>query len=136
MSDYEAVDAQDAGAQNYRCPQCRGEMAFDATAQTMKCGYCGASVGVAAQEGSQAIIEQDLFESDFSDATVVMMYLYPKVNRKLRPILSEQLAPGTRVVSHRYEIGGWVPTERVKVEGRPIFLYVMPPEETLSSFAR
>lgn len=71
-------------------------------------------------------IQGDIFESDFADATVVMMYLYPKVNRRLRVILDEQLAPGTRVVSHRYEIGGWTPRERIKVEGRAIYLYFVP----------
>jgi len=70
--------------------------------------------------------QQDFFESDFSEATVVMLYLQPKVNKKLRPILTEQLAPGTRVVSHRYEIREWTPIERIKVEGRSIFLYVIP----------
>jgi len=71
-------------------------------------------------------VEGDFFELDFSEATVVTMYLYPKVNRRLRPVLSAKLAPGTRVVSHRYEIEGWTPVKRIKVEGRPIFLYVVP----------
>jgi SAM-dependent methyltransferase len=72
-------------------------------------------------------VQEDLFEADFSEATVVMIYLYPKVNRRLRPVLTEQLAPGTRVVSHRFEIQGWRPVQRIKVEGRPVFLYVVPP---------
>jgi SAM-dependent methyltransferase len=71
-------------------------------------------------------IEGDLFEADFSEATVVAIFLYPDVNRKLRPLLSQQLAPGTRVVSHRYEIDGWEPVERIKVGGRKIFLYRTP----------
>ncbi len=71
-------------------------------------------------------VEADLFETDFSEASVVLLYLYPKVNRRLQPILAEQLAPGTRVVSHRYEIPGWKPERRIKVLGRPIFLYVVP----------
>jgi 16S rRNA A1518/A1519 N6-dimethyltransferase RsmA/KsgA/DIM1 with predicted DNA glycosylase/AP lyase activity len=71
-------------------------------------------------------VQGDFFETDFSEATVLLLYLQPKVNKKLRPILSEQLAPGTRVVSHRYEFRDWTPVERVKVEGRSIFLYVIP----------
>ena len=70
-------------------------------------------------------VQEDFFETDFSDATVVMIYLQPKVNKKLRPILDDQLSPGTRVVSHRYEIRDWTPIERVKVEGRSVFLYVV-----------
>lgn len=92
-----------------------------------------ALVGLSIENARQAdvadrsrFIEGDIFESDFRDATVVMMYLWPKVNRRLRVVLDEQLAPGTRVVSHRYEIGGWTFERRIKVEGRPIYLYVVP----------
>ncbi len=85
-----------------------------------------AAAAEAAVDDRVRFVEGDLFESDFSEATVVMIYLYPKVNRRLRPLLEEQLAPGTRVVSHRYEIQGWTPAERIKVQGRPVFLYVLP----------
>ena len=68
----------------------------------------------------------DIFEEDFSEATVVAIFLYPKVNRRLRPILMEQLAPGTRIVSHRYGIDGWTPVKRIKKGGRDVFLYIVP----------
>jgi SAM-dependent methyltransferase len=71
-------------------------------------------------------VQGDFFETDFSEATVLMLYLQPKVNKRLRPILTEQLSPGTRVVSHRYEFRDWTPAKRIKVEGRSIFLYVIP----------
>ena len=71
-------------------------------------------------------VEGDLFEADFSEATVVTLYLYPKVNRRLQPLLAEQLAPGTRVVSHKYEIDGWQPDKRTTVGGRLIFFYIVP----------
>lgn len=71
-------------------------------------------------------VEGDFFEQDFSEATVVVIYLHPKVNRRLRPLFSGKLAPGTRIVSHKYEIRDWTPVKRIKVEGRPIFLYVVP----------
>jgi len=71
-------------------------------------------------------VQGDFFETDFSEATVLLLYLQPKVNKKLRPILAEQLTSGTRVVSHRYEFRDWTPVKRVKVEGRSIFLYVIP----------
>ena len=80
-------------------------------------------------ERAQQVGVEDLvtfFETDFSEATVLMLYLQPKVNKRLRPLLTEQLAPGTRVVSHRYEFRDWTPVERIKVEGRSIFLYVIP----------
>jgi SAM-dependent methyltransferase len=68
----------------------------------------------------------DIFEKDFSEATVVAMFLYPNVNRRLRPILLQQLAPGTRIVTHRYGIDGWTPVKRIKKGGRKVFLYVVP----------
>jgi SAM-dependent methyltransferase len=70
-------------------------------------------------------VAADLFVSDFHEASVVALYLKPKVNARLRPLLEAQLAPGTRVVSHRYEVPGWRPVERLKVGGRFLFLYVV-----------
>ncbi|MGH9943765.1 MAG: SAM-dependent methyltransferase [Pyrinomonadaceae bacterium] len=54
-------------------------------------------------------IEGDLFQSDFSEASVVTLYLLPDINLKLRPQLLSQLKPGTRVVSHNYDMGDWKP---------------------------
>jgi SAM-dependent methyltransferase len=71
-------------------------------------------------------VQGDFFEADFSEATALTIYLHPKVNRRLRPLLSEQLAPGTPVVAHRFPIQGWTPVESIKVEGRYLYLYVIP----------
>ena len=71
-------------------------------------------------------VEADLFQSDFREATVVALYLWTKVNQRLRPLLEKQLAPGTRVVSHRFEIPGWKPKQRIKVGDRILWLYVVP----------
>ncbi len=54
-------------------------------------------------------LEQDLFETDISKASVVTMYLLQSLNLKLRPRLLEELRPGTRVVSHNYHLGEWQP---------------------------
>ena len=56
-------------------------------------------------------IEGDIFEADFREATVVTLYLLPDINIKLKPKLLEQLKPGTRVVSHNYDMGDWNPEE-------------------------
>ncbi|HSD44285.1 MAG TPA: methyltransferase domain-containing protein [Burkholderiales bacterium] len=63
---------------------------------------------------------EDLFETDLRDATVVALYLFPTVNAKLQPKLARELKPGTRVVSHEYRIGDWLPdrTETLIVNGR------------------
>jgi hypothetical protein len=64
-------------------------------------------------------LNQDLFQSKFSDATVVTLYLLPQLNVKLRPQLLSQLKPGTRIVSHAFDMGEWKPdrTEQVQVDG-------------------
>jgi len=61
--------------------------------------------------------QQDLFESDFSEATVVTLYLLPDINLKLRSQLFEQLKPGTRIVSHDFDMGDWKPEQVVEVKG-------------------
>jgi 16S rRNA G966 N2-methylase RsmD len=58
-------------------------------------------------------IEGDLFEQDFSEATVLTLYLLPEVNLKLRSKIL-QMKPGTRIVSHNYDMGDWAP-EKTKV---------------------
>ena len=58
--------------------------------------------------------EQDLFETDLTQATVITMYLLPDVNMKLRPRL-QKLRPGTRIVSHDWHMGDWAPQRTVEV---------------------
>ncbi|HEY8605882.1 MAG TPA: class I SAM-dependent methyltransferase [Noviherbaspirillum sp.] len=68
----------------------------------------------------------DLYKSNFSDATVVTLFLWPHVNRKLRPILWQQLKPGTRVVSHIWDMGPEWPPERTEtVQGRKIHYWTI-----------
>jgi precorrin-6B methylase 2 len=68
---------------------------------------------------------EDLFESDFHDATVVTMFLTPKFMKKLSPRLLAQLQPGTRIVTHRYKIPGWTHREKIRVKRRSVYLYVV-----------
>lgn len=71
-------------------------------------------------------LQQDLFGADISDATVVTLYLYPELNLKLLPKLNRELRPGTRVVSHAFEIGSIVPAQTLDVGGRPVYLFIVP----------
>ena len=87
----------------------------------------------AAKAGVAARIEflnRDLFETDISRADVVMLFLWPGVNMKLRPKLLKELKPGTRIVSHYHDMGDWKPEriEHVTVEGRrhPVYLWTVP----------
>jgi tRNA G37 N-methylase Trm5 len=68
----------------------------------------------------------DLFQSDFSDATVVTLFLFPQVNRKLRPHLWRQLKVGTRVVSHVWDMGPeWPPQKTELIQGRKIHFWTI-----------
>ncbi len=69
---------------------------------------------------------EDLFQTDFSEATVVTLYLLPKLNLRLRPILLEQLKPGTRIVSHAFDMGDWDPEQVVRVDGTVIYMWTVP----------
>ena len=60
-------------------------------------------------------LQQDLFETDIREATVVTLYLLPEVNLRLRPKLLSDLKPGTRVVSHNHDMGDWTPLKTLKV---------------------
>ncbi len=71
----------------------------------------------------------DLFDFDFSEATVVTLYLLPNINLKLRPILWEQLKPGTRIVSHAFSMGDWKPQETRIVDGATIYFWTIPTKE-------
>ena len=70
---------------------------------------------------------EDLFQAAFADATVVMLYLQPEPNLRLRPRLLTELRPGTRVVSLSYDMGDWTPDEVRRVDGRRIYLWTIPP---------
>ena len=61
-------------------------------------------------------VQADLFKVPIGDASVVMMYLLPAVNLKLRPRLLAELKPGTRIVSHMFSMGDWEPEKRLSVQ--------------------
>ncbi len=69
----------------------------------------------------------DVFEFDFSAASVVTMYLLPSVNLKLRPRLLKELKPGTRLVSHDFHMGDWAPQTTREVGRSRIYLWTIPP---------
>ena len=75
--------------------------------------------------GKVTFLNQDLFTTDFSDATVVTLYLLPSLNEKLIPKL-KALKPGTRIVSHAFDMGfSWPPDDRLEVAGKTIYFWVV-----------
>ena len=61
-------------------------------------------------------MEGDIFDADIKEATVVTLYLLPEINLRLRPKLLADLKPGTRIVSHNYDMGDWAPLKTVTLE--------------------
>lgn len=76
--------------------------------------------------------EEDLFEADFRDATVVTLFLWPSLNLKLRPKLLKELKPGTRIVSHSHDMGDWPAEKREIVDGARLLLWTIPPSSSPS----
>ena len=70
--------------------------------------------------------QADLFKTDFSKASVVTLYLLPAVNLKLKPILLKQLKPGSRIVSHAFNMGDWEPEQKIMVDGSTLYLWTVP----------
>ena len=71
------------------------------------------------------VMNADLFATDISEATVVTLYLLPSLNVKLIPTL-QKLKPGTRIVSHAFDMGGCEPEKNLDVDGRSIYFWTVP----------
>ena len=82
----------------------------------------------AAKEGvteKAKFINGDIFQTDFTRATVLTLYLLPSLNLKLRPTILK-MKPGTRVVSHAFSMDDWQPDQTENVEGRTAYLWIVP----------
>jgi len=71
-------------------------------------------------------IQGDLFEANIKDATVVTLYLLTSLNMKLRPKLWKELKPGTRVISHAFDMGDWQPEKTEDIDGRKVYFWTIP----------
>ena len=72
------------------------------------------------------VVHADLFETDLSGATVITLYLLPSLNVKLMPKLMKELKPGTRIVSHAFDMGDWKPEKELDVDGRKVYFWTIP----------
>ena len=76
-------------------------------------------------------VRGDLFEADIGDATVVTLFLFESLNRRLLPKLKKELRPGTRIVAHRYGFGDdWLPEKTVQVGASTLYLWTVPQART------
>ena len=74
-----------------------------------------------------AFVEQNIFDTDFSRANVIVMYLFPSINLKLRPSLLNNLEPGSRIVSHDFGMGDWKPDKQEgRMENHAVYLWIVP----------
>lgn len=74
-------------------------------------------------------LNEDLFEAKISDATVVTLYLLPSLNLKLLPKLLAELKPGTRIVSHSFDMGSWKPEQTLSAGGT-VYFWTIPAKGT------
>ena len=79
----------------------------------------------AAVTGKAQIVHGDIFATDFTQATVLTMYLLPSLNMKLRPQILA-LRPGTRIVTHAFNMEDWEPDESSDIDGRRVYFWVVP----------
>ena len=70
--------------------------------------------------------QADLFQTDLRSATVITLYLLPRLNVQLRPKLFEELRPGSRIVSHAFDMGDWQADSTINVGGRTVYYWLMP----------
>ncbi len=83
----------------------------------------------ARRDGVAHLVEfrrEDLFKTDFRDATVITLYLLPDLNLKLRSRLWAELRPGTRIVSHQFDMGDWPPEKKLDSNGRTVYFWTIP----------
>lgn len=72
------------------------------------------------------LIEGDLFATDIGEATVVTLYLLSRLNLKLRPKLLKELRPGTRIVSHAFDMDDWKPQRTESIGSSTVHLWTVP----------
>jgi ubiquinone/menaquinone biosynthesis C-methylase UbiE len=83
----------------------------------------------AKKNGVESLVKfrnEDLFRANFREATVVTLYLLPDLNVKLRPKIWRELKPGTRIVSHQFDMGDWKPEKTIDLNGRTIYFWTVP----------
>lgn len=133
MLDLAAVEAADylidLGCGDGRIPVAagrRGARALGVDLDPTRIQEAAAAARVAGLAGRVRFRRQDLFATPIYEASVVALYLLPRINLRLRPRLMTELAPGARIVSHAFHLGDWGPDAAEEHDGRRIFLWHVP----------
>ena len=76
--------------------------------------------------GHTRFVHADAFKVDFSEATVLAMFMSARINTELLPRMKAMLRPGSRIVTYRFPIVGWTPHKVIQAEGYDIYLWIVP----------
>jgi len=104
----------------------RGARALGVDLSPMRIAEAHAAARIAGVEARAGFRRQDLFRTPIWEASVIALYLMPEINLRLRPRLLTELRPGARVVSHAFDMGDWRPEAEETLDGRRIFLWLVP----------
>ncbi|HKR25225.1 MAG TPA: class I SAM-dependent methyltransferase [Allosphingosinicella sp.] len=104
----------------------RGARALGVDLDPLRIEEAAAAARIAGVEARARFRRQDLFRTPIFDASVVALYLLPRINLALRPRLLTELRPGARIVSHAFDMGDWRPEAEETLDGRRIFLWLVP----------
>jgi SAM-dependent methyltransferase len=104
----------------------RGARALGVDLDPLRIEEAAAAARIAGVEAHVRFRRQDLFRTPIYDATVIALYLLPRINLTLRPRLLTELGPGARIVSHAFDMGDWRAEAEERHDGRRIFLWIVP----------
>jgi len=86
----------------------------------------GSNAREAGLENRLLFIEGNIFDADISRASVITLYLLNSINMKLRPVLLNTLKPGSRVISHVFDMNEWMPDKVITADNDPVYLWIIP----------
>jgi SAM-dependent methyltransferase len=104
----------------------RGARALGVDIDPARIEQAVAAARFAQMESRVAFRRQNLFQTPIYEANVIALYLLPRINLALRPRLLTELRPGSRIVSHAFTMGDWQPDGGDALDGRRIFLWIVP----------
>jgi SAM-dependent methyltransferase len=104
----------------------RGARALGVDLDPVRIAEAQAAARLEGLESSARFRRQDLFDTPLREADVVALYLLPDVNLRLRPRLLTELKPGTRILSHNFDMGDWRPDAEEEIGASRLFLWVVP----------
>jgi hypothetical protein len=104
----------------------RGARALGVDIDPMRIDEAHGAAILAGVEARARFRRQDLFRTPLREASIVTLYLLPEINLRLRPRLLTELRPGTRILSHNFDLGDWRPDAEEEIDASRIFLWIVP----------